>query len=116
MKITQRYLTMAAAAIMALGDVASAQITSQPIDDEIIGAAPFDPWSFTVRNYGGKCLDYSRSRNQLFSGAVFLNDCKLAHPIQVEEITNNNRHEVILHAGSRVLGIRRPVGTLFEAP
>jgi hypothetical protein len=37
---------------------------------------------------------------------VYLNDCALAHPIRVEEI--NDRHEVILHAGTKLLGITRP--------
>jgi hypothetical protein len=32
----------------------------------------------------------------------------MAHPIRVEEITDNDRHEVMLHAGTKVLGITRP--------
>ena len=44
------------------------------------------------------------------SHSVFLNDCAKAHPIVVEEL-QNGRHEVILHAGNRVIGIRRTILT-----
>jgi hypothetical protein len=42
--------------------------------------------------------------------SVFLNDCANAHPIVVEEL-QNGRHEVILHAGNRVIGITRTIVT-----
>jgi hypothetical protein len=52
--------------------------------------------------------------------AVFLNDCDRAHPIVVEEIPNGalfpsgttaaRAHQVILHAGNQVIGIRRSTG------
>jgi len=41
--------------------------------------------------------------------SVFLNDCSQAHSIVVEEL-NNGRHEVILHAGSQVIGIVQSTG------
>ncbi len=70
--------------------------------------------NFYVRNYGGKCLDYGAP----FGGSgptVFLNDCSVAHPILVQEI--GTRHDVILHAGSAVIGIHNPpVNTLGGTP
>lgn len=38
------------------------------------------------------------------AASVFLNDCSQAHPIVVQEL-NNGRHEVILHAGTQVIGL-----------
>jgi hypothetical protein len=68
---------------------------------------------FSVRDYAGKCLDYG-SPWQGGGPTVFLNDCTAAHVIGVEEI--NSRHEVILHAGSQVIGIHNPpVSTLGGA-
>ncbi|MBZ5629818.1 MAG: VCBS repeat-containing protein [Acidobacteriia bacterium] len=62
---------------------------------------------FSVRNYGGKCLDYGTPPDIRSAGtAVFLNDCAVSHPIRVEEI--NGKHEVILHAGTQVIGIHNP--------
>ncbi len=75
---------------------------------------------FQIRSFDGtlKCLDYM-SKSVYSSGAngaaessaqtapsVFLNDCENAHAILVEEL-NNGRHEVVLHAGNQVIGIRR---------
>jgi FG-GAP-like repeat len=69
---------------------------------------------FSVRNYGGKCLDYGAA-TRARSTTVFLNDCAAAHPIRVQEI--NDRHEVILHAGTSVIGIHNPpVATLGGPP
>jgi VCBS repeat protein len=68
--------------------------------------------SFLVQSYGGKCLDYGHPVHTppgLTSGPdVYLNDCARAKPIGVEEI--NDRHELLLHAGAKVLGIRKPPG------
>lgn len=80
--------------------------------------------SFFLRSYDGtrKCLDYNlapaldRARvpgdhrpagirtPPVFSG-VFLNDCAQSHAVVVEEL-QNGRHEVVLHAGNRILGVR----------
>src|SRR5258708_7904382 len=60
---------------------------------------------FTVRNYAGKCLDYGVAPNGS-SATVFLNDCASVHLIRVEEI--NDHHEVVLHAGTSVIGIHNP--------
>jgi hypothetical protein len=70
---------------------------------------------FYIRNYAGKCLDYGTAPNG--SGAtVFLNDCNQAHPIRVEEY-NTSSHEVILYAGSLVIGVHKPLAnTLGGAP
>jgi FG-GAP-like repeat len=68
---------------------------------------------FTMRNYAGKCLDYGAAPNG--SGAtVFLNDCASAHPIRVEEI--NAKHEVVLHAGTSVIGIHNPPASTLGGP
>jgi hypothetical protein len=67
-----------------------------------------DPSLFKVKNYGGQCLDYGQPFHHS-PPTVYLNDCAWAKPIRVEEIMTNERHEVILHAGTKVLGItRRP--------
>jgi hypothetical protein len=75
---------------------------------------------FQIRSFDGtrKCLDYgsqlpyqsdstavTRSSTQP-APSVFLNDCQSAHPVLVEELPNG-RHEVVLHAGNKIIGIRR---------
>jgi len=56
---------------------------------------------FTVRNYGGKCLDAGSSQP---GGAVFLKTCdgSAGQQFGIEEM--NPSHQVRLHAGSTVLG------------
>jgi len=82
---------------------------------------------FLVRSHDGtlKCLDYGTPPTSpvavgrtLKSAAisvqppksdgrlVFLNDCTAAHPIEVKEI--NGQHDVMLQAGSLVIGIHNP--------
>lgn len=68
---------------------------------------------FLIRNYGGKCLDYGQNTRAGGTG-LFLNDCALAHPIRVEEI--NDRHEVILHAGTQVIGVGSATGGIVGGP
>src|SRR5262249_19540411 len=64
------------------------------------------PSTFFVRSYGGKCLDFGASP-QVGGAPVFIYDCNrtIAQQIRIEEI--NDRHEVILHAGTMVLGITK---------
>ena len=74
--------------------------------------------TFQIRSLDGtrKCLDYA-IQSPYHSDAsianqppsqlpvtVFLNDCASAHPIVIEEL-QNGRHEVVLHAGNKVIGI-----------
>ncbi len=61
---------------------------------------------FYVRNYSGKCLDYGAPWGGPGGPTVFLNDCSMAHPILVQEI--NPKHDVVLFAGSQVIGIHNP--------
>lgn len=69
---------------------------------------------FSVRNYGGKCLDY-RPAGRRIASAVFLNDCSAAHSVRVVEIPDRTdsqgnifSHEVKLFAGKQVIGIHNP--------
>ena len=64
---------------------------------------------FTIKSYQGKCLDYGSAWNGT-GPTVFLNDCAAAHPVRVEEI--NGRHQVILHAGSQVIGQHSSPGSI----
>ena len=76
------------------------------------GAALQDPEpTFRVHAYagmiaknGGKCLDY---QPEVTGSPIFLNDCSVAHAIRVETIPNQ-RFEVFLRAGTKVIGVRRP--------
>jgi VCBS repeat protein len=63
-----------------------------------------NPKEFTIQSYQGRfrCLDYTPGS---VGSQVFINDCKLAHPIVVEELADG-KHTVILHAGTLVIGIR----------
>ena len=71
-----------------------------------IGGIIAPPPIFYVRSYLGKCLDFGTS---LTSGAqVYLSDCNdfTEQQVRVEEV--DSQHDVILHAGSKVLGFRPP--------
>jgi hypothetical protein len=69
--------------------------------------------AFVVRSYGGKCLDFGPPP-QVVGSPVFISRCNAGSSTQqivVEEI--NDRHEVILHAGNKVIAIRgNPPSTL----
>ena len=79
--------------LMAPGSVQSAQAADPPL--------------FQIKSYSGKCLDYGpRWAGDTATGLVYLNDCTRAHPIGVEEIDAN--HDVVLYAGSQVIGIHNP--------
>lgn len=76
-----------------------------------------DPRAFQVRAYGGqivknggKCLDYTP---EVVGSPVFLNDCSMAHPVGVSELSERmgadgrpRKHEVRLRAGTKFLGFR----------
>jgi hypothetical protein len=73
-----------------------------------------EPAQFQVKSYGGKCLDYGTRPGVTGPDSVFLNDCALAHAIGVEEIDAN--HDVVLNAGSRVIGIHNPPANTTGGP
>jgi hypothetical protein len=97
---TGRWVTPAA--VMVGVAIATATGPAQPLPE-------IDPSSFRVKSYGGKCLDYGQRQHEPRPSGPgptgYRNDCALAHPLHVEEI--NDRHEVVLHAGTKVLGISR---------
>jgi hypothetical protein len=63
------------------------------------------PPTFFVRNYGGKCLDFG-APPQVSGSPVFIFECNgtIAQQIEIQEI--NERHDVILRAGNKVIGAR----------
>jgi len=62
--------------------------------------------TFSVRSYGGKCLDFGTPPTVVHA-TVFIATCNggSGQRVGVQEI--NDRHEVILRAGSKVIGFRR---------
>ena len=62
-----------------------------------------NPDSFIVHSYQGqmRCLDYTPEKS---GSPVFISDCKTAHPVVIEEL-GDGKHTVVLHAGSKVIGI-----------
>jgi hypothetical protein len=63
------------------------------------------PPRVSVVSYGGKCLDFGPPP-QVSGGPVFIYGCNgtVAQQVVVQEI--NDRHEVILRAGTKVIGIK----------
>ncbi len=61
--------------------------------------------AFFIRGYGGKCLDFGPPP-QVSGSPVFIFTCNgtVAQQVQIQEI--NARHEVILRAGSKVIGVK----------
>lgn len=66
------------------------------------------PNAFLVRSYQGcmRCLDYTPN---VVGSQVFLNECRAAHPIVVEELADG-KHTVVLHAGTKIIGAKIPPG------
>ena len=56
-----------------------------------------------IARNGGQCLDY---QPEVVGSPVVLSDCTVAHAVVVHEIPNQ-RHEVYLRAGTKVIGVRR---------
>jgi len=78
---------------------------------------------FTVRSYGGKCMEYGRGLppddTPLKGYPVFINQCNgtVAQQIRVEELTGRPGHLVILRAGDKVIGAKtEPVNTPAGSP
>ncbi|TKB69808.1 MAG: hypothetical protein E8D45_13575 [Nitrospira sp.] len=63
------------------------------------------PPTFAVVSYGGKCLDFGPPP-QVTGAPVFIYPCNgtVAQQVVVQEI--NDRHDVILRAGTKVLGVK----------
>jgi hypothetical protein len=63
------------------------------------------PPAFSVVSYGGKCLDFGPPP-QVSGAPVFIYTCNgtIAQQVVVQEI--NDRHEVILRAGTKVIGVK----------
>lgn len=71
------------------------------------------PKTYLVRSYQGRtrCLDYTP---ELIGSPIIINDCQHSHPIVVEEISDG-KHTVVLHAGTKVIGIKtNPVNATGE--
>lgn len=58
---------------------------------------------FLIKSYQGStwCIDYTPEKA---GSPIFLNKCADAHPVVVED-RNDGNHTVVLHAGSKVIGI-----------
>jgi hypothetical protein len=71
--------------------------------------------AFEARNYGGKCLDFG-STSAAAGSPVYISDCNrgASQQIRIEEI--NDKHEVLLHAGSKVIGARGIYTDFVTAP
>ena len=92
---------LAVAFLMAAGSVQAVQAADPPL--------------FLIKSYGGKCLDYGpRWSGDSAVGLVYLNECARAHPIGVQEIDAN--HDVVLYAGTDVIGIHNPPASSTGGP
>ena len=74
---------------------------------QVGGLPPAKP-PFTIRSYGGKCLDFGPPP-QVIGAPVFINACNgtAAQRVLIDEV--NVYHEVILRAGTLVIGVRSQV-------
>jgi hypothetical protein len=72
---------------------------------------PSPPPSFVVYSHQGRhrCLDYTP---EVAGSPIFINDCTVAHQIVVQEI--NEQHDVILHAGTKMIGVKMPNQNTFS--
>jgi hypothetical protein len=78
-------------------------------------SCPNCPKTYVVHSYQGqaRCLDYTP---EVSGSPIFINDCSQSHPIIVEE-TGDGKHSVILHAGTKVIGIKTKIeNSAFGSP
>lgn len=70
-----------------------------------VGPVENPPPAFFIRSYLGKCLDFG-APPQVSGSPVFIFDCNetIAQQVRIEEV--NDRHDVILRAGSKVIGVK----------
>src|SRR6476620_8826149 len=69
---------------------------------------------FLVQSLGGRCLDFGAA--PLVSGRpVLLRDCNRGPSQQVIVQEVNAHHDVILHAGNKVLGVSIPDGSAMAS-
>src|SRR5262245_61594663 len=74
---------------------------------QIVGV-PLSNNTFTVRSYGGKCLEFGpphpAPHQAILGNPLFISDCNgtAAQKVRVQEV--NDRHEVILRMGNGVIG------------
>jgi hypothetical protein len=61
------------------------------------------PPVFSVRSYLGKCLDFGQAANPVSQVVIFDCNGSASQHITVEEV--DSQHDVVLHAGSQVLGV-----------
>jgi hypothetical protein len=81
------------------------------------------PQTFTVRSYGGKCLEFGVPRRPIEQAMakgypVFISDCNgsAVQQVRIEELTDRPGHLVILRAGNGVIGKKvTPVFTQLTA-
>ena len=101
-------LTSAIVFTILAGTLTSAQHpTPIPPRPPAIDPSTFYLLAFNGTSLHGKCLDFG-SPPQVAGSPVFIFGCNgtVSQQVRVEEI--NARHEVILHAGSKAIGIRNP--------
>src|ERR1035438_7275555 len=101
-------LTLATVFIMLAGTLTAAQhLTAIQPQPPAIDPSTFYLLAFNGTSLHGKCLDFG-SPPQVAGSPVFIFGCNgtVSQQVRVEEI--NARHEVILHAGSKAIGIRNP--------
>jgi hypothetical protein len=77
--------------------------------------APIAEIAFNVVSYGGKCLDYG-PEPQVSGAPVFISRCNrtFSQAVWVQEI--NERHEVILRTGAKVIGVQRQYRSVHGWP
>lgn len=99
--LTIHSLLLSTSLLLVARQPAQAQVIIRP---PVVVATPAKP-PFFVRNYGGKCLDFG-APPQVSGGPVFIYGCNrtIAQQVVVQEI--NDRHEVVLHAGNKVIGAK----------
>ncbi len=99
-------LTLVAVLAVLTGTHAAAQSSTSPRQPHPAGnPATFYLLAFAGTLAHGKCLDFGPPP-QVAGSPVFIYDCNgtVAQQVLVEEI--NDRHEVVLHAGTKVIGSR----------
>ncbi len=91
--------------IALLGASTTSDVVAQSCANCGGGPVPFKFHAFDglIARNGGKCLDY---QSEALGSPLVLGDCASARTVVVQELPNQ-RHEVLLRAGSKVIGVKR---------
>ncbi|MCW5852134.1 MAG: hypothetical protein KIT87_18820 [Anaerolineae bacterium] len=109
----KRLLSLVFGLTLALLAASASGVPAASAQGGVIGTLVKPP--FVIRTYSGKCLDFGPPPN-VSGSPVFIYTCNgtVAQQVSIEEV--DARHNVILRAGTKVIGVKQSLVNRLAAP